>query len=124
MIALSRIHIESPLSAEELRARIERSMGHTLGLSEPMWAVDNTPFIGEMNGLRFHAQRRSRSRYLSVDGALDESAIHATIGMPGWRMVVAIASIIAFPIAIYLWVTIAIDWIMIENKLRQLAGSQ
>lgn len=123
MITLRRIYLESPLSADELRLRFEHAMGRSsLPLLSSWPSVSNPPFIGEMKGSSFAGTRRSLYRYAKVVGSVTGTAINAEIGLAAWRLAVAIASIIVFPIAIFLLCMIWIDVSLIEARLRELAS--
>jgi len=124
MKVLRRIHLESPLSPGELRDRFEHAMGHSSpGFLQSNWTIaTDPPFIGDMNGNSFEGTRRSQNRYAKVVGSIAGNAIDAEIGLATWRFVVAIASIVVFPVAAYLWIMIAIDLTKIEAKLRELAN--
>ena len=116
MIVFRRLHLESSLSPEELRARLDAA----IGLSEahfldPKWSGNiDTPFIGKMDGMSFKAMRRARNRFAHAHGSIHGSAVDAEIGVPRFFVgVLVLTTIVFFPIAI-------LNFFLARNDIRQL----
>jgi hypothetical protein len=126
MIIFRRLHLESPLSPEELRARLDAAIGLSgLHVFDPKWPGDiDTPFIGKMDGMSFKGMRRSRYRYAQLRGSIQGSAVDAEIGVPELYVVgLVLTIIIFFPIAIVNFFSARNDIRQLEARLREVVSA-
>jgi hypothetical protein len=133
MITLRRLHIESTSSPEELRTRVEASIGRTLlAMFDTTWSGDiQTPFVGKITGATFTARRRARNQYARVHGTIEGNTIDAEIGLPSHALItfplgLAFGLVIFWPFAILITVVTAFliryDVNEIEKLLRDIAA--
>ena len=126
MIVFRRLHLESSLPPEELRARLDAAMGvsgwHAF---DPKWSGDiDTPFLGKMDGTSFKAMRRSRYRCAKLRGSIHGSAVDAEIGLPEVTIVVLVLTVIIFfPIAIVNSLLARHDIRELEARLREVVSA-
>ena len=121
MITLKRLHLASPFSAAELRAKLDAAIGRSeLHMLDPSWSGDiDTPFVGELQAHSFKAPRRGRSGQTMIDGLIRENVLDVEVGMPVWSLI----PMLFIPIAIVMFFTIRYDLAQIEATLRELANT-
>lgn len=116
MITLRRIYIETPLSTDELRARLDAAIGRTvMNIYDPGWLEEKkTPLAGKVDGMLFDARLRRQHQYVSVSGSIHGSTISAAAGITPLALAGAVLSIafftfMAWPVGI-LAAAIALFW--------------
>jgi hypothetical protein len=121
MITLKRLHLVSPLSAGELRAKLEAAIGRSeLYALDSSWSGDiDTPFAGKVEGQSFKARRRGPGGQTMIEGSIYQNVLDVEIGMP----VVSIVPMLFIPIAIVFFFVVRYDMAQIEATFRELANA-